>query len=82
MGNNDRGDVVHYKTQQSGVEAIFRVLNNNYLKHKQSIGSLSVGGGGSSPYYATSPDNWDKNTRNCLSVIHGQEISKDFKIRL
>lgn len=82
VGNNDRWDRVNIATLEKWVDVIFQTINNKYLWHKQSIGSLSVWWGGNSPYYATSPDNWDKNVRNCLSVIHWQEISKDFKIRL
>jgi hypothetical protein len=80
--NNDRGDRVHISTLEKWVDAIFQTLNNKYLKYKQSIWSLSEWWGWDAPYYATSPDNWDKNTRNCLGVIHWQEITKDFKIRL
>ena len=80
--NNDRGDRVHISTLEKWVDVIFQTLNNKYLKHKQSIGSLSVWWGGSKPYYATSPDNWNVNVKNCLWVIHWVAISENFKIRL
>lgn len=82
VGNNDRGNVVHMDSLQKGVEAIFKTLNNKYLGYKQSIGSLSAGWGWTGHLYATSTDNWDKNTRNCLSIVHGVAITTDFKIRL
>ena len=82
VGNNDRGDKVNISTLEKWVDIIFQTLNNRYLSHKQSIGSLSIGWWGSKPYYATSDDNWDKNTRNCLGVIHWVAITEDFKIRL
>ena len=70
VGNNDRGNKVHYKSIEDGIMAIGKVLNNKYLSHKQSIGSLSVGGGGSAPYYATSTENWNANVLNCMNMVH------------
>jgi len=80
--NNDRWDRVHFDTAIQWINAIGRVLNNKYLGHKQSIGSLSVWGGGNAPFYATSPENWNNNVLNCLSQIHNKQITEDFMIRI
>lgn len=83
VGNNDRGNVVHFKDIGAGIDAIGRVLNNKYLSHKQSIGSLTPFGGGSAPFYATSPTgNWYNNVRNCLAEIYDDAtIGPDWKFR-
>lgn len=80
--NNDRWDTVDYWTPIAWIDAIGRVLNNRYLGYKQSIWSLSVWGGGSAPFYATSPENWNNNVLNCLSEIYDEVINEDFMIRL
>ncbi len=82
VGNNDRGDVVHFSTIEKGIEAMFRVLNNRYLGHKQSIGSLSPWGGGNAPFYATSPENWNNNVLNCLNTILDPSIDENWNFRL
>ena len=82
VGNNDRWDVVHYKTLEDGIRAMWvYALNGTYLRHKRSIGSLSPWGWGDKPYYATSDSNWNVNVLNCLSNIHEQRINEDFKFR-
>jgi hypothetical protein len=80
--NNDRGDKVSYATAEAGIEAIYKVLNNKYLWHKQSIGSLSVWGGGSKPYYATSKENWNNNVINCLTVMYWTNVDENFMFRI
>ena len=80
--NNDRWDKVSYATLYQWVEAIFKTLNNKYLWHKQSIGSLSPWGWWDKPHYATSPDNWNNNLLNCLSVIHWIPINENYLFRL
>lgn len=82
VGNNDRWDKVAFASMQDWVNAIFKVLNNKYLSHKQSIWSLSPWGWWTAPFYATSKENWSVNVRNCLSIIHWQPIGNDYKIRL
>lgn len=81
VGNNDRGNVVHFATIEKGIEAMFRVLNNRYLGHKQSIGSLSPGGGGNAPFYATSPENWNNNVLNCLNILLDENIDENWIFR-
>lgn len=83
VGNNDRGSVVHYKDIGAGIDAIGKVLSNKYLGYKQTLGSLTPYGGGSSPFYATSPTgNWYNNVRNCLAELHDDPtINPDFLIR-
>lgn len=80
--NNDRWDKVNFVTAEKWVEAIFKVLNGKYLKYKQSIWSLSPGGWGNSPFYATSKENWNVNITNCLSVINWIQVTENYKIRL
>ena len=82
VGNNDRGDVVHFATIEKGIEAMFRVLNNKYLGHKQSIGSLSPWGGGTRPFYATSVENWNINVLNCLNTILDPTINENWNFRI
>jgi len=82
VGNNDRGNRVSVSTLEKWVDLIFQTLNNKYLKHKQSIWSLSVWWGGTKPFYATSKENWNINTLNCLSTIHWVQINENFMIRL
>lgn len=82
VGNNDRWQVVHYKTIEAWIEAIYRVLTNKYLWHKQSVWSLSVWGGWSQPRYATSLENWNNNVLNCLNTILDPTINKSRNFRL
>jgi hypothetical protein len=82
VGNNDRWDRVHIATLEKWVDVIFQTINNKYLWHKQSIGSLSVWWGGSKPFYATSPSSWNVNVLNCLWVIHWIQVTENFLIRL
>lgn len=82
VGNNDRWQVVHYKTIWAWIEAMYRVLNNRYLWHKQTVWSLSVWGGGSKPYYATSPENWNNNVLNCLNTILDPSITEERVFRV
>lgn len=83
VGNNDRWDTVHYKTLEDGIRAMgTQALNGRYLKHKQSIGSLSPWGWGSKPYYATSESTWNANVLNCLSLIHEKRINENFLFRM
>lgn len=82
VGNNDRWQVVHYETIGAWIEAMYRVLTNKYLWHKRSIWSLSVWGGGSKPYYATSPENWNNNVLNCLNTILDPSITEERVFRV
>jgi hypothetical protein len=80
--NNDRWDTRSYKTEKDWIEAIFKTLNNKYLRHKQSIWSLSVGGWWNSPFYATSLENWNINVLNCLWVMYNKLVSENDGFRL
>ena len=71
VGNNDRGNVVHLPSIGAGIDHIGLTLTNKWLGYKQSVGSLTPAGGGSAPFYASSPNgNWYNNVRNCLAEIH------------
>lgn len=91
--NNDRGDVVHYDTLEKGIGAIFRTLNNRYMKDNHLIGLLSGGwrvilnlkpcaeSWMGHKCYATSLDAWDINVTNCMSAIHDKKIDENFEFR-
>lgn len=83
VGNNDRGNTVHFKDVGAGIDAIGKVLNNKYLSHKMSLGSLTPYSGGNPPFYATSPTgNWYNNVRNCLAeILDDATVGPDFMIR-
>lgn len=81
VGNDMSGRRRGYDTPSQGIEAIYKVLNNNALGSKQTIGSLSIGGGGKPPIYASSPKNWAANTTHCLSEILAIPVGNDYKIR-
>lgn len=84
VGNNDRGDVVHYASLEAGIEAMGKVLNNGYLGHYETIGQLSRGGGNKTgSIYASSGYNWNKNVKACLRTITGDpSINEGFKFRI
>ena len=84
VGNNDRWNVVHYKTLDDWIKAIARVLNGRYLKNKQTIGDLSFAGDCKTDckyVYATSNSTRQNNVINCLSLIHNRQINPDFIFR-
>jgi len=85
VGNNDRWNVVHYKTPQAWINAIARVLHNKYLWKKQTIWDLSPSWWCTTDckyFYATSKENWNSNVLNCLSHIHNKKINEDFTFRI
>jgi hypothetical protein len=81
VGNTDSGKIRKYDSWESGIEAIFKVLNNDALGQKQTIGSLSRGGGGKGAIYASSPINWNRNVKACLSTILQENIKEGYLIR-
>lgn len=81
VGNVDGGGRRAFNTPQEGIEAIYQTLTNKALGYKQTIGSLSRGGGGTGAVYATSPVNWNRNTIACLSEILGKQVNEEYKIR-
>jgi hypothetical protein len=83
VGNNDRGNKIHFESIGAGIDHIGAVLSNKYLGYKQSIGSLTPVGGGDSPYYSTSKEgNWYNNVRNCLAEIYNDSsVGPNFMFR-
>lgn len=82
VGNNDRGDRVHFESFEQWVNAIGKyALNGKYLKHKYTVDYLSPALWKPGPYYATSPENRHINVTNCLGMIHNKHISDNRKFR-
>jgi len=79
--NNDRWDKVSYINIEQGINAMGWVLNWTYLKWKNVIWDLSPYEWGASPFYATSPENWEINVLNCLGMIHDKKIDWNFAFR-
>ena len=93
VGNNDRWDVVSFKTKRDWIEAIFVALNNKYLNTLYTVGYLSEWGrrvvwGMSCKVsgefcYATSEENWNINVINTLRLIYNDPtIDESFEFRI
>ena len=79
VGNNDRWDRVTYTFLETGLEAIGKTLNNQYLGSHYTLGCLSNAWSCQEPTdnnkrYATSTSSWEKNMVACLSDIYGEQI--------
>ena len=92
IGNNDRWDVIHFDTLDDWIKAMATMwLNGTYLKNYNIIWELSQWGrtalwlkGCAEKWeycYATSPENWNNNIINCLSLIHMKQIDETFTFR-
>ena len=94
VGNNDRGDVVHYSTLEEAINRIGLVLNNNMMGGIEKVGHLSQGGrniigsqyscaDAPAPYkcYASSEYNWDNNVVGCMNEILKVDVDENFKFR-
>jgi hypothetical protein len=81
VGNDDRGNVIIFNSWAEGIGACGKVLNNQYLGNKETIGSLSYAGGGRGYVYATG-FNWNRNVLDAMTQLKGQPISGDYKFRL
>lgn len=75
----------------SGIEAIFQTLTNNYLGNATKLCHLSYGGWRVCPeastfmngkIYASSPENWERNTNYWFSYLLLQPYSNQFSIIL
>ena len=85
VGNTATKSNHNITSPQEGMEAIADALNGTYLGGHQTVGELSIGGGGSESgkIYAGSPDNWNNNVLWCLQQILGDpSIKEDWKFRL
>ena len=91
IGNNDRGDKVNFASWEQGIEAIYQTLNNNYLGNATKLCHLSFGGYKTCPeasgimngkIYASSPENWERNTNYWFSYLLLQPYSNQFSIIL
>ena len=84
VGNNDRWDTISYSTPEQGIKAIARVLNNKYLREKQTIWDLSFAWNcriNCTKAYATSKDNRQNNVLNCLSHISNKKEFASYYFR-
>lgn len=87
VGNNDRGQTVHYSSLLKWIDAIGRVLNNKYLGQYEEVRQLAGSSNPSWPNYATEltnknrSNNWIINIQNCLSLINDKKIDGWYKIR-
>lgn len=80
--NTDSWATRSFATAEAWIKAMWSTLNNRLLWYKQSIWSLSRWWWWSAPIYATSMDNWNNNTLNCLRVIYQDEkIDEHFNFR-
>lgn len=66
---------------EEGIKLIYIALTNESLGNKQTVGSLSLGGGGTEPIYASSGYNWNKNLISCLNTM-GYQADKNYNIRI
>lgn len=79
--NNDRWDVVHYNDWLEGINAIGKVLTNQYLGEYEEIRQLSRYGNKEWYIYASSENNWHMNVVKCLTTIYDRNINDSFNFR-
>ena len=86
VGSNDRWDRPTFALMESGLEAIWKTLTNQYLWSKKTLGCLSnawscVEPGDNWKRYATSEHSWQANMVACLSEIYWPVNASNFNIR-
>ena len=86
VGSNDRGDRPTFALMESGLEAIWKTLSNQYLWSKKTLWCLSNAGSckesnDNGKRYATSESSWEKNMVACLSTIYWSIDASTFTIR-
>ena len=86
VGSNDRWDRPTFALMESGLEAIWKTLTNQYLWSKKTLGCLSNAGSCVEPWdnwkrYATSEHSWQANMVACLSEIYWPVNASNFNIR-
>lgn len=81
VGNNDRWDTLSYSTQEAGVNAIGKVLTNQYLWDYNTIDQLSRAFNLTGKIYASSTDNRHNNVTNCIGMIRNKGIPDNFAFR-
>lgn len=92
VGNTDSCPTCQaYTSWEQGIEAIFKTLTNEYLGKANKLCHLSKGGWKFCPegatinggkFYASSLDNWDRNSNYAASWLLGQEFNRDFNFKL
>lgn len=81
VGNNDRWDTQSYSSLEKWFNAIWKTLNNQYLKSYISIEQLSRRWNSTWLVYATSQENWHINLLNCLGMIRNKRVPDNFAFR-
>ena len=81
VGNDDSGNTVEYLSPLAGVQALYNVLNNQYLGWYYTINELSRFGNTDGYIYASSPYNRQKNIMKCMSTIYGYPVPEDYPFR-
>ena len=86
VGSNDRGDRPTFALMESGLEAIWKTLSNQYLWSKKTLWCLSNAGSckesnDNGKRYATSESSWEKNMVACLSTIYWSIDASTLTIR-
>ena len=81
VGNNDRGNTIAYDSEYKAIQAIYNVLNNQYLWNYTQLGQLSRKHNKDWKIYASSPENWFNNVANCLWSIRWEQIDEYFNFR-
>ena len=80
------------ETLEAGIEAIYKVLNNEYLWDIQIVGDLSnwwrkitwrASCNTKTEFcYASSPYNWNKNVLTTMTYLYEKEINEFYNFRL
>lgn len=84
VNNNDRGRRQDYATIEAWVNAIGKVLTNQYLGDKVTVGDLSYAWDCKikcEKVYATSNENRQINVLNALSMIRDKQVNPNFAFR-
>lgn len=90
--NNDRWDVVHHQSIESGIKSCFIAFHWKYLKGYNQIKYLSWEGrtraklngcvGRWDYCFATSKHHWETNVVNMVSVLKNEQVDGEFLFRI
>ncbi len=80
--NNDRWDRRWFPNPLAWARAIFKVLNNKYLKNIWTVDKLSRYWSNKGPIYASDSINWQRNVIKCLTMIKWYRVPEDYPFRI